>query len=250
MVYEQQIAKGGNLISYMARTGKLGIDLYFILFGLSATFIIPFVIFQHQRKQITYIQKTKNINPTTVPDFYNCQYDLDEISIQKSFYNQFTQEIMEEKNKKLTLHKEIHKLTDMLFPNKWWLDMVYDDDWWSPLKYSIIIVLSYFINDYINRIIHILSNKIDYTWNKGDLLLFSLTDQSKRFSLWIIFVKTWVNERVLECIKVFQSFVFWRGSPDFVWWANILYRDAWPFLSNRIGPLADWGAIEECLFCR
>ncbi|KAL4488395.1 hypothetical protein ABPG72_019245 [Tetrahymena utriculariae] len=116
--YEQQIAKGGNLVSYMAKTGKLGIDLYFIIFGITAAFIIPYMVYQHQKQKINYVQKTKNINPKTVPDFYYSEYDLDEISVQKSFYNQYTDEIMEEKNKKLKMHKEIQQLTNMLFSNK------------------------------------------------------------------------------------------------------------------------------------
>lgn len=114
--YERS-GKRGTFLYESAKRGKLGYDLYLLIFGLIGAFAIPVWLYRKMKPQFDFVQKDLGITPATLPelDDYDTFVDLDEISEQKSYYNLFTKEINLEKWKNFQKQKEIRELEEELY---------------------------------------------------------------------------------------------------------------------------------------
>jgi hypothetical protein len=114
--YERS-GKRGTFLYESAKRGKLGYDLYLLIFGLIGAFAIPVWLYRKMKPQFDFVQKDLGITPATLPelDDYDSYVDLDEISEQKSYYNLFTKEINLEKWKNFQKQKEIRELEEELY---------------------------------------------------------------------------------------------------------------------------------------
>jgi hypothetical protein len=106
--------KYGPTIAALAR-GKLGVDLYFILFAVFGIFAIP-AYYLYKQKRVKDFMRENDISPISVTDLElaeNKGIDLDDISKHVTYYDQ--SEFKERMLKKLKISKEKEELSEDLY---------------------------------------------------------------------------------------------------------------------------------------
>jgi hypothetical protein len=83
------------------KRGKMGIDAYFVIFGLLGIALIPTALYYHLKPYKDLHKRTTNITKENTPDIYNSGHELDEISFHKTFYNLHSDEINKIKKERL-----------------------------------------------------------------------------------------------------------------------------------------------------
>jgi len=86
------------------KQGKMGVDAYFILFALVGMAVLPWYLYNNLRPNKLFFKNSLGITKESMPDVYRQdKYDLDEISVQKTYYNLFSHEIEQEKTRQIKL---------------------------------------------------------------------------------------------------------------------------------------------------
>lgn len=86
----------------MAKRGKLGVDLFAITFGVLGILLVPMYFWQRQynrrrdlREEIRIVSNVKN--------WESSELDIDDVSVQDTYYNLFTEEFNKVLSKKLQI---------------------------------------------------------------------------------------------------------------------------------------------------
>lgn len=109
---------GGKYILESVKRGRLGVDLYIILFGVFGTFFITYYHYNYSQPVKKITEKKRKIIDDVVEKAENSQYDIDEISIHENYNTLYKKEIEEYKLKKFKMQREIKKLENELYKRR------------------------------------------------------------------------------------------------------------------------------------
>jgi hypothetical protein len=120
--FEVQVKKEAELNTALRRggyhyaawkKGRIGVDKYFILFGLFGAFLLPLYIYNRHKTYKEYIMQERGLKPDDEIDLENGPFELDEISYHKAWDNDPTER---KKNLiKLSRKIEIRKLEEEIY---------------------------------------------------------------------------------------------------------------------------------------
>jgi len=102
----------------MVKSGKVGIDLYFIIFGVTAALFIPLYFLKSQWKFKRFWQSEVRLTPEQVADLEHCPYDIDELSIKRIMFADHLLATERKNSKVLALKEDIRDLMNQLYANK------------------------------------------------------------------------------------------------------------------------------------
>ncbi|CAK87281.1 unnamed protein product (macronuclear) [Paramecium tetraurelia] len=98
-----------NYFWLMAKKGRLGVDGFAIAFGIFGIILLPIYFYQRQnRRRGAYKQEIKIVSG--VKDWENSTLDIDDVSVQQTYYTLFSDEIQELMKKKMLVQQQISKL--------------------------------------------------------------------------------------------------------------------------------------------
>ncbi|CAD8185313.1 unnamed protein product [Paramecium pentaurelia] len=106
---KNQEQAANNYFWLMAKKGRLGVDGFAIAFGIFGIILIPIYFYQRQnRRRGAYKQEIKIVSG--VKDWENSSLDIDDVSVQQTYYTLFSEEISELMKKKMLVQQQISKL--------------------------------------------------------------------------------------------------------------------------------------------
>ncbi|CAD8086523.1 unnamed protein product [Paramecium primaurelia] len=106
---KNQEQAANNYFWLMAKKGRLGVDGFAIAFGIFGIILIPIYFYQRQnRRRGAYKQEIKIVSG--VKDWENSSLDIDDVSVQQTYYTLFSEEISELMKKKMVVQQQISKL--------------------------------------------------------------------------------------------------------------------------------------------
>lgn len=117
--FEVAMKKGvGKYIYESIKRGRLGVDLYIILFGVFGTFFITYYHYNYSQPFKKIAENKRKIIDDVVEKAENSRYDIDEISIHENYNTLYKKEIEEYKLKKFKMQREIKKLENELYKRR------------------------------------------------------------------------------------------------------------------------------------
>ncbi|CAD8100410.1 unnamed protein product [Paramecium sonneborni] len=106
---KNQEQAANNYFWLMAKKGRLGVDGFAIAFGIFGIILLPIYFYQRQnRRRGAYKQEIKIVSG--VKDWENSTLDIDDVSVQQTYYTLFSEEIQELMKKKMQVQQQISKL--------------------------------------------------------------------------------------------------------------------------------------------
>jgi hypothetical protein len=106
------LRRGGYMYQSWKK-GKIGVDKYFIIFGLLGAFILPLYIYNRHKTYKEFILKERGMKPGEELDLENGPFELDDISVHKVWYQD--QEEKVKSLRKLTRKNEIRRLEEEIY---------------------------------------------------------------------------------------------------------------------------------------
>jgi hypothetical protein len=105
--------KRGGYIYTSWKQGKLGVDKYLLIIGLSGAFVIPLYIYQRHKKYKEQLRIERGLKPGEQIDVENGPWDLDDLSYHKVWYNDKEERALNTST--LRRKREIRKLEEELY---------------------------------------------------------------------------------------------------------------------------------------
>lgn len=107
----------GSYVIESAKRGRLGVDMYIILFGVFGTFFITYYYYQKNApvKKMAMTAGNRKVIDDVMEKAENSKYDIDEISLHENHNNLYKKEFEDFKIKKFKMQKEIRKLEKELY---------------------------------------------------------------------------------------------------------------------------------------
>lgn len=114
--FERSFKRGvGSYVYQSIKRGRLGVDLYFLIFAMFGTLCIPYYYYQKGRPLKELVQKKRKIIDDVMEKAESSKYDIDDISLHENYNTLYKKEIEDYKVAKFKVKKEIRKLEKDLY---------------------------------------------------------------------------------------------------------------------------------------
>ena len=114
--FERSFKKGlGAYIYESIKRGRLGVDLYFIMFAMVGVMVIPYYYYQKGKPLRKLTEKNRKIIDDVVEKAEGSKYDIDDISMHENYNTLYKKEIDDFKMEKFKVKREIRKLEKELY---------------------------------------------------------------------------------------------------------------------------------------
>ena len=114
--FERSFKRGlGSYIFESIKRGRLGVDLYFIMFAMVGVVAIPYYYYQKLKPLKKMVEKNRKVIDDIMDKAENSKYYIDDISMHENYNTLYKKEIENYKMEKFQVKKEIRKLEKELY---------------------------------------------------------------------------------------------------------------------------------------